>query len=304
MLRNQKGDALTLAMGAAVFVGISVMVTIAIMSNLNSKMQRARVVNDVEGVMLYINQILSNRDMCAFALRQGPGDPNPGQAYEIPLGLAPTIWPGWPGPIVVPTAAAVARTVLPIGRIYLTSPIAATSIPTSPPVYEQGQAIATVPGITIREMRFEFNNELRFNSVAEHNGDRSGRYRRITGQLEVDVDFGQGAVMGGELRPRNFPLQIVFDTTTRRIATCYTRESPVQICSQLGGTINVASGTCESMFGGMCGVPPNDPPCRPLDLNVVCDPPDLRVINLYYATTIHKGMQLHCECSQICTTGP
>lgn len=308
MFKNQKGDALTLAMGAAVFVGISVMVTIAVLSNLNAKVNRSRMVNDVEGIILYLNQILNNRDVCAHAFRTEAG-----VAIQMPDVWSAAI----PAPVV-----GVPKTQVPIPRIYLTNPVAPAAVPASPPIYCRGLADGgdadTIPdsnpacpplnNMVIRDMRFEFENDTNNNKRIYYKGNTS-RYYLLTGQIEIDVDFADSMVLGGDLKARKFPLQVVVDVTggggipPRTIDLCYTRESPALICAQLGGSLNPITGTCENMFG-LCGVPPNRPATCETIPGATCNPPGLQWTNIYYASTLRPGMQLACNCMTVCTTGP
>ncbi len=317
MLRNQKGDALTLAMGAAVFVGISVMVTIAVLSNMNAKVHRSRMVNDVEGVLLYINQILNNRDLCAYALRQGAGA-NEGQAIIFPDYFS-----------APPAAPPVPKTDVPIPRIYLTNAVAANVNPGNP-IYCAGVADGNGDGIpdpdpspdcdaanarlhnmVIRGMTFRFRNDINGNQLMARYRGATDRYHKLTGELEVDIDFNEKMVLGGDLKKRGFPLQIIVDRTgdplavppipARSIAACYTRESPALICSQLGGTFNQVEGVCDSMFG-LCGVEPNRPSvCQSFPENTCVAASGLKWTTVYFPSTVEPGMRMQCNCMKVCT---
>lgn len=314
MLKNQRGDALTLAMGAALFVGVSIMVVVAILGNMDAQVKRSRMVNDVEATVLYLNQILNNRDLCTYAMRQHNGQAvlirNPGNpAANLPN----------PAPPVVP------RLRLPIPRVYLSDPVAYNAIPAAPPIFcsslgdANGDGVAdanpactaTQPNVIVRSMRFAFFNDTNNHKPMMYKGS-SSRYWLLSGNFEIDFDFPQQSVLGGDLNVRKFPFSVLYDrdggggNINGQVEMCYTKESPALICAQLGGSLNVDSGVCEQMFGH-CENPPFRPAvCGGIPGGRCLSGSGLVWTTIYYAATVMPGMQMQCNCMTFCTfpTGP
>lgn len=295
MIRNQKGDALTLALGASVFVAISIMVIIAVLSNMDSKVQRARMVNEVENTTLYMQQILNNRDLCPYALRNASGT-----AVNIPV-----------------TPPDDSNKSVAISRLYVTQPLSDSAVPPEPPQYcLTGDAACTpIPNMTIRKMSFDYVNSAENNKFIIFRGT-TDRYALLSGTMNIDIDFTGSGVLGGDLRTRNFPFQALVDTQADaaavpptpagHIVLCYTRQSLALICIELGGTMDPVSGTCKSMFG-KCGVAPNLPPasaCTSLPVGNCSAALGLKWTTIYYASTIKSGLQMDCNCLRVCTAGP
>lgn len=276
MRLNQRGDALTLAMAAAVFVGVSVMVMTTVISNIGAKGRRIRVVNETEGTALAINQLLNNRDMCANALRMRDG------------------------------SRAAFPAVVPPNNAALTFPIDGIWVSGGPAnfIYCNDSAPAMCnqnPLVPIKEIRFFMTNSTGNNLVTNYLGDQTGRYRMQVGQLRIQ--FGSN-VLGGVLAPKNFPLNVVVDTTAgSQIVSCSGRESMTSLCIQMGGTLN-ADGTCTNMMG-LCGSRPQDLPSAcpavPSASPTACPAP-LRWADVWYAKGIDPSLQMQCACQKICTS--
>lgn len=317
MLSNQKGDALTLAMGAAVFVGVSVMVVIAILGNMDAQVKRTRMVNDVESLVLYANQVLNNRDLCTYAMRQ-----HNGQAVLIRD-------PGNPG-VVIPAAAPpmVPKTRIQIPRLYLVdgdpaappynvapagNPVLCSSTANGP----NGVALPNAdpncprfPNVILRNMQFEFHNDTNNHRPFQYR-NQNNRYYLLSGDFEMEFDFPQQAVLGGDFKTRKFPLTILYDrlgdgvNPPGLIEMCYTRESPVLLCTQLGGSLDPLTGTCRQMFGH-CEQGANRPTvCSGFPNNMCNAAFGLGWTTVYYMATVLPQMQVSCQCMNVCTyVGP
>lgn len=306
MIRNQKGDALTLAMGAAVFIGISIMVVIAILGNMDSQVKKARLVNDVEATVLYINQILNNKDLCTYALRTAAGT-------AVLFNGLPA-----PAPPIVP------RTTIPIPRIYMTNALGVGAVPPANHLaaclglpdadgdgaVENNPACPTPNHVAIRSINFEFRNDLNNHKAIYYKGS-STRYWLLSGELAIDFDFPRQIVVGGDLKTKRFPFNVLYDSVgdvpngiaPGQVEMCYTKESPSLLCTQLGGSLNPLTGVCEQMFGE-CGVPPNRPTnCGVLGAGYNCaTTAGLVWTVVYYAATVMPGMQMACTCMSVCST--
>lgn len=317
MLSNQKGDALTLAMGAAVFVGVSVMVVIAILGNMDAQVKRTRMVNDVESLVLSANQVLNNRDLCTYAMRQNNG-------------LAVLIHnPASPGNVIpAPVPPMVAKTRIAIPRLYLvdgfpaappynvapaSNPILCASTGTGPngvALPNPDAACPRWPNVIVRNMQFEFHNDTNNHRPFQYRGTNN-RYYLVSGDFEMEFDFPPQTVLGGDFKTRKFPLSILYDrlgdgvNPPGLIEMCYTRESPALLCTQLGGSLDPLTGMCQRMFGH-CEQEGNRPTvCGGFPGNQCNAAFGLGWTTIYYMATVLPQMQVSCQCMNICTyTGP
>jgi len=279
-------------LGAAAFIGLSILVMSTVMMNMRAKGRRARVMNETDSMVLAINQLVANRDLCVTAFRTGAG--------------------GFPVIQVNPPAPNGLVFTVPIARVYLgsgaTQTLQACAEPDPATSPAECRAIRN-PIVYVRGIQFTMLNDAASNRTFTWNGDASGRYRQLSGQIRVGSGVLTGRIpLGGILQPRQFPIQMIVDTgAAGAILSCYSGESPVQLCLQMGGTLDPATGTCTGLLGECSAATQPPIPCAPVNpppAPTACLPPDLQWVNHYYAIGLDRNLKVLCACNVLCTENP
>lgn len=285
MRLNDRGDALTLAIGAAAFIGVSILVMATVMANVSSKIRRTRAQNEIDSIILSVRQLISNPRLCLTAFRvNGP-----------PAGIfRPT--PPWPvdnQPLNPPQA---------IDRIYL-GPFPGGQI-----LYCRDGDICTQNShVTVRGMVFTMNNTAANHQIVDYGGDSTGRYRQITGLIRISFGARTGTMpFGGLFQAKSVPVQFIVDTLSapaNQIVMCYATESVNQICAEMGGKFNASTGFCDEIRPEECGqgllVHPNVPCPAPPGGSSACPAP-LVWTDVYYASGVDENLQVTCMCRKVC----
>jgi hypothetical protein len=304
MRLNQRGDALTLAMGAAAFVAVSVMVMVGVVAYIDAKSRRIRLLNEMDGIELSMKQIFSNRDICRNALVSAP-------ANNI---LA---FPGVPAPNLLTYNFNIPRIRIGTGagatiaHCWDNDPIGAGGCDQN-------------PNAPIESIQFTLFNNANNNRVIEFQGDKTNRYRVYSGQVRVNFRANLGGLgttmFGGAVQPRDFSVQMVVDmaddTPANGVADadlvmCYSALSPAQICAQMGGRIDptdITGGRCIDMLGTCASKPqyvpydcPASPPGDPIACRAAPGDPQLQWREVWMAEGFDANMQLRCRCSWVCS---
>jgi hypothetical protein len=287
-------------MFAAVFVAVGVMAMAGVVAHLDAKGRRIRLLNEIDSLELTLKQTLGSSDLCTGALRNGASAVNfnpsnnppapPGTEYEQPN----------------------------ITRIYLgTSNIilacrSGDNHDRCPDNLAGPQARGELKGL-IRRMRFVMQNNTATNRVVNYRGRKDGRYRLYSGRLEVTFEDNLGGIdrlFGGQLKPRDFGLHLLVNTNSNAVETCYSTISPAQICAQMSGRFNPATGACFNILGtceeGGANPPYDLAPCPSDPLGCRGPAGELSWRKVYVAQGFDSNMQLRCTCTKICvpTTDP